>query len=365
MTGRRSSIAFFAAVLLTVGILAPAARAATTDAQEIQLGRRGAQEIESRFKVVTDPAVADRVSRIGAVVAAQSQRPNLPYSFKVVVEPQVNAVALPGGFVYLTTGLLGFVRSDHELAGVMAHEVSHAALGHGIEMMRRANRAAFITLMIAILTRDPALAQGATLFAGGLFAGYTRELEREADLAAIDYLVRTPYSPVGVLTLLERLYRMEQLSGQRDLGAFADHPKTIERIQYVEEALRARRITLNRRAPANYLVLTVRESLEGTVAFGEILVNDRSVVRVADVARIKEAADLLDRLFDADLEPFEVTARETQGGWAVFARGWPILRLGPREVPAGGGNAREFITAVSIRLKAVMDEDSRRRRMTG
>jgi predicted Zn-dependent protease len=357
-----------AAVMLAAVMLAAPARparvlAAPSDDQEIQIGRQAAAQIESRLKVVTDPAVADRVARIGALVAAQSQRPRLPYTFKVVESPQVNAVAFPGGFVYVTTGLVKFVRSDHELAAVLAHETAHAALGHGMEMMRRANRAAFVTLLIAVVTRDPTLVQGGMIFSQGLLAGYTRDLERAADLASIDYLTRTPFSPVAVLTLLERLLRAEQLAPQPEVLAFADHPKTSERVQYVHEALAARRIPLNRRAPANYLVLRTREGQEGNTFHAEILVNDRLIVRLFDVAKIREAAEALDRLFDDDLEPYEVAARQTPDGWGVFARGFAVLRLTPRDVPAGGGTVRDFATGIALRLKAAIEDDIRRRRM--
>jgi Zn-dependent protease with chaperone function len=342
----------------------PRALAAPADDQEIQIGRRAAAQIEAKAKVVTDPAVADRVSRIGAIVAAQSQRPRLPYTFKVVQVDDVNAVALPGGFIYVTTGLLRFVRSDHELAAVLAHEVAHAALGHGMEMQRRANQAMFVTLLIAVVTRDPAVFQGSTLFATGLLAGYTRDLEREADLSSIEYLHRTAYSPVAVLTVLERLLRREQLSPQPPL-IFPNHPTTAERVQYVEEALRARRIPLNRRAPANYLVLTVREGTEAGVAYAEILVNDRLIVRLGDAPKIREAAEVLDRLFDTDLNPYEVTARETLDGWGIFARSFPILRLTPRDVPAGSPSIRDFAVSIAVRLRAAIEDDARRRRLDG
>jgi hypothetical protein len=306
-----------------------------------------------------------RVGRIGAVVAAQTPRPHLPYTFKIVDIPQVNAVALPGGFIYVTAGLLGFVRSDHELAAVLAHEAAHAALGHGMEMQRRANRALFITLLVAIFTRDPTLFQGASLLAAGFMAGYSRDLEREADLASVDYLTRTPYSPVGVLTVLERLYRLERFTGQLEVYAFADHPRTSERVQYVHDALRARAIPLNRRTPMNYLALSVRGGSEGGVPYAEIVVNDRPIVRLRSLARIREAAETLDRLFDSDLEPYEVTARETDGGWGVFARGFAVLRFSADDLPPNAASPREAATGVMTRLRNAIEEDVRRRRLDG
>lgn len=352
------------AVLLLV-VAAPPVQATQAEDREIRIGRQAATEIEARYKVVKDPEVADRVNRIGAAVSAVSDRPRLPYSFKVVEVGQVNAVALPGGFVYLTAGLLKFVRSDHELAAVIAHEVAHAARAHGMEMMRRANQAAFVTLLVAIFVRDANIARGAQIFSTGLLSGYARDLERDADLASIGYLSKTAYSPVAVLTVLERLARAEQLSPRRDQGAFADHPKTAERVQYVEAELRARRIPIVRRIPANYLVLTVREHVEGDEALSELLVNHRSIMRLPDSARIREAADLLDRLFDADLEPFEVTAAECPGGWGVFARGWPVFRFTARDVSPEGGSVRDLAVTVAFRLRAAIDEDIRRRRLQG
>jgi len=352
--------------LLVAVVLPPSALGApSAEAAEIQAGRQAAQQIESRYRLVTDEAAVARVARIGAVVAAQTPRPHLPYTFKIVDVPQVNAVALPGGFIYVTAGLLGFVRSDHELAAVLAHEAAHAALGHGMEMQRRANRALFITLLIAIFTRDPTLFQGASLLAAGFMAGYSRDLEREADLASVDYLTRTPYSPVGVLTVLERLHRLERFTGQLEVYAFADHPRTSERVQYVQGALRARGIPLNRRTPMNYLVLSVRGGSEGGEPYAEIVVNDRPIVRLRSLARIREAAETLDRLFDSDLEPYEVTARETDGGWGVFARGFAVLRFGTDDLPPSAASPREAATGMMTRLRSAIEEDVRRRRLDG
>jgi hypothetical protein len=264
----------------------------------------------------------------------------------------------------VTTGLLNFVRSDHELAAVLAHEAAHASLGHGMEMLRRASQISWITVLIAIITRDPALATGASVVGGGLMAGYTRDMERDADVTSIGYLSRTHYSPVGVLTVLERLLRMEQYAPRASPNALSDHPALEERVRYVETELRNRRIPISRRLPANYLVLAVREETQGATAYGEIQVNGRSIIRLPDLPRIRESADLLDRLFDADLEPYEITVRETAGAWGIFARGWAIIRFSPSDVPPGG-SVRDLAVSVGFRLRAAIDEDIRRRRLQG
>src|SRR5688572_15334356 len=113
-------------VLVAVLVAVPSTlRAGPADNAEIRLGRQGVAEIESRFRVVRDPAVQERLTKMGNTIAAVSERPQLPWTFKAVELDQVNAVALPGGFIYVTTGLLKFVRSDHELAAVVAHEATH------------------------------------------------------------------------------------------------------------------------------------------------------------------------------------------------------------------------------------------------
>jgi Zn-dependent protease with chaperone function len=371
MTGRprrslRRSVWIIASIIVLLAAVLPFnAQAAGTEDQEIRIGRQGAAQIESHFKVVKDPAINERVTRIGMTIAAVTERPRLPWTFKVVELNDANAVALPGGFVYLTTGLLRFVRSDHELAAVIAHESTHAAHGHGLEMMRRSNVATFVTILVAVFTRDPALINGSMVVAGGVLSGYSRDLEKEADLTGLDYLTRTSYAPVGMLTLLEHLQRREQLTGQSEFTAYGDHPSTAERVQYVEAAMRARRIPINRRVSANYLALSVRDGTDGGVPFAEILVNNRLIVRLADPPRIKEAAEVLDRLFDADLEPYEVMTRETQGGWGIFAQAWAVLRLTPRDVPSGDGTLSDFTVSIAARLRAAIEDDIRRRRMDG
>src|SRR5437899_8162883 len=165
------------------------------DAEGLRLGQVDARRLESQYRLGQDAGVLERVTRIGKIVAAASDRPGLPYTFKVLDLEISNALSLPGGFIYVTRGLLSFVRSDHELAAVLAHEIAHAAHRHQLVMIRRSNEATFWTLLVAIISRDAAITAGARLVSVSLLSGYSRELARDADLSAIGSLGRTSDSP--------------------------------------------------------------------------------------------------------------------------------------------------------------------------
>ncbi len=332
---------------------------------EVRTGRQLAAQIESKYAVVKDPALNERLNRIAKALVVVSDRDGVTYVFKILDAEVPNAVSLPGGFVYVTKPMFDVVRSDHELAAILAHEIAHVAHVHGMEMLRRQNRAALVTILVAALTRDPRVTQGVSLASIGVLAQYTRDLERDADLTAITYLQKTSYSPVGVLTLMERFERMEQFRASVDLGAWADHPTTAERVTYIEAELRRRGIPLIRRIPANYLRLTVREVKERAIAGGELLVNDRVILRLPDPDRVREVAERLDRLFNADLRSFEVGLESYGGTWFLVARGSAIVTLAARDAQWNGTTVKDLALAIHARLRTAMEEDLRRRKLTG
>lgn len=356
-----------AAALLVVLFLAEVAggAAAPPSAEEIRLGRQLAAQLEARHPPVKDAVLNERLLRIAADLVPVSDREGVSYVFKVLEADVPNAVSLPGGIIYMTRPMFAFVRSDHELAAIVAHEIAHVAHGHGMEMLRRRNRAALLTILVAALTRDPQVAQGVNLASIGVLAHYSRDLERDADLTAITYLQQTAYAPVGLLTLMERFAREEQYRAGLDPGAWADHPRTAERVAYIEAELRRRGIPLVRRIAANYLQLLVREVRDRGAAGGELLVNDSVVLRLPDLARVREAAARLDRLFNAELRSFEVGVSSHGGTWSVVARGTTILTLTARDAQWNGTTVRDLALAIHAKLRAAMEEDLRRRKLGG
>lgn len=357
-------------VLSTVLMVLFAARAvpvaaATADDQEIRTGQIYARQLESQYKVVTDRALVERVSRVGAEVAAASDRPGLPYTFKVLDVDVPNALSLPGGFVYVTKAMLSFVRSDHELAFVLAHEVAHAAHRHQMEMIRRSNQAVFWTILVTLLTKNAVLGQGAQLISAGILSGYTRDLEKDADLTAIGYLVKTTYTPVGALTVMEHLLRAEQFSAQLDPGAFRDHPRAEERVAYVQAELRRLGVPIIRRVAANYLRIATRIVTEKDRQVGELLVNEILVLRLLDPARIQAVAARLDAFFNGDPEPFEVTARSMDGGWGIFGSGELLMTLTPADAAFFGTSLPDTAVTLQAKLRWVIEQDQRMRRFNG
>lgn len=351
-------------ILVLLLAAAPAVQAQDTTAQEIRLGQEAARQLEAQFKVLTDEATVTRLNRVGRTVAAAADR-DLPYTFKAVDLKEPNAVSLPGGFVYVTKGMLSFVRSDHELAAVLAHEVAHAAHGHQLIMQRRANITNFWTFVLILLTRDPNVATGAQAVGEALLSGYTRDLEQDADLTSIGYMVNTTYTPVAVLTVLERLLWEERLRPEVDLGAFRDHPTTRERVEYVTADLKRRGIPLIRRPAANYLRIALRTVSESNKPIGELLVNETVVLRLPDTDRLSLVASRLDRFFNTDPLPFDVTAAPADSGWGVFGRGQLIMAFSSADSPLVGGSPQSAANDLAARLRWLITQDIRNRKFTG
>ncbi len=352
-------------ILLALLLAAAPAQAQSDSAEEVRLGQIYARQLEAEYRLMPDAPALERLARVGGIVASASDRPQLPYAFKILNLDTPNALSLPGGFIYVTKGLLSFVRSDHELAAVLAHEVAHAAHRHQIQMIRRSNEAAFWTLVVAMLSREAAIVAGAHLIGVSLLSGYTRDLERDADLTSIAYLVKTPYTPVAVLTVMERLAREEQLTPQRDAGAFRDHPTPQERVAYVTSELQRRSISLVRRMAANYLRVEVRTAAHQDRQVAELFVNDAVVLGLPDAVRVETIAARLDRFFDTDPDPSQISALRTPNGWEIVGGRALLLTLTSADAAFLGLAMDEAAGVIQARLQWIIRQDLRARQFTG
>jgi len=197
------------------------------EATEIDIGRQAASDIERQYGVVNDPVQTPRVQRIGRAIAAVSDRPNLPWSFKILNTNQVNAFALPGGPVYVTRGLLAQGVSDNELAGVIGHEIAHTQERHAVDAIERAMT---YQLLSELVLGDAGALRVATDLAVqyALELPRSREAEYESDSIGIRLAYNAGYPANGMVLFLQRLQALS--SGTRTPEWMSTHPLTADRI---------------------------------------------------------------------------------------------------------------------------------------
>lgn len=194
--------------------------------QEIAMGREADQQIVAQLGLYPDEEVQRYVERVGRELAAASERPDLPWTFRVVDDPIVNAFALPGGFIYVTRGILTHFDSEAQLASVVGHEIGHVTGRHSVERISKAQLAQLGLGVGAIV--EPEIGRYADLAQTGLsllFLKYSRDDEREADSLGLRYMTRKSYSAAEMPEVFALLDRVSAAAGAgRIPGWLATHP---------------------------------------------------------------------------------------------------------------------------------------------
>ncbi len=203
---------------------------------EIALGRQLASQVERQAKMVDDPVIAEYVNRIGQNLARNSDV-TVPVTIKVIDDPQVNAFALPGGFVFVHTGLLLKADSEAEVVGVLAHELAHVAARHGTRQASRGQIANLASMPLIFMGGwgGYAARQAAGLAVPLTFLKYSRSFEREADLLGLQYLYKAGYDPAAMVDFFEKLEAMEKDKPGTMAELFRSHPVTSERLKNTQK----------------------------------------------------------------------------------------------------------------------------------
>lgn len=203
--------------------------------QEIEIGREASKEIERKYKAVNDPALQARVNEMGQALAKCSDRTNIVYTFKVLDMKDVNAVSLPGGWVYVYKGLINETKGKpDELAGVIAHEIGHVAARHHATMLGRQIQA---NILLGTLTKGD-VQQIAGIFADITLLRYSRVQEYEADKLGIKYMYRCKqWNAQGLINFFGALLKLEKNKPSEFEQIFRTHPVTQERIKRAQTYL--------------------------------------------------------------------------------------------------------------------------------
>lgn len=351
-----------------------------TEDNEVKLGRENAEENDKHVKLVADAAMVERVNRIGQELAqianatpipatwGSSQLKQFKYSFKIVDDKDVNAYSLPGGYIYVNRGLLEYVHSDDELAGVLAHEIAHAAHHHMVKLLHEQNRLDRLLLPLKLLAigalivgkANPEDAQnvwlGTQLYSIARLNSYGVEAEKDADHAGLLLMTHSHYNPTGLYSFMLRLAADERSHTRADLGIFRTHPPGPERVEAAKKLLEAENIPirLSDVDPRRKATVTlIKDSVTGQ-ELGEIRIHDILLCRIAagdGLSAEKHAQRVATRLtafLDTKLQPFEI--RLNRDSTRILVRGVALVT----DVDAAAQNraldaiAREMSEAASL-----------------
>jgi predicted Zn-dependent protease len=208
-----------------------------SEAQEISLGRESDPQIRAEMGVYDDPDLQRYVSDLGLRLAKLSERPNLPWQFTVVDQPAINAFAVPGGFIYITRGILAYLHDEAELAGVLGHEIGHVTARHSAQQYTRALGGQLLLTGVGVFV--PAarpFGQISETALGLLFLKYGRDDELQSDRLGARYALAGGWDPAGVVGMLSTLGRLDEAAGDRKgvPNFLSTHPEPLARVQEIQ-----------------------------------------------------------------------------------------------------------------------------------
>ncbi len=244
-----------------------------SESEEISLGAKYNEQLLQEMSVYPDPELAAYVDQVGQRIAKVSHRPQLNYSFTVIDTPTVNAFALPGGYIYITRGILAYLNSEAELAAVLGHEVGHVTARHSVRQQSASTATGVAGTIFGAATGVPGSQDLFNVFGKAMLSGYGRKQELESDRLGAQYLARSGYDPQAMLEVIGVLKNQEMFEQQRAReegrearayhGVFATHPDNDKRLQeVVAEANKLKTTARGRVARTEFL-----EHLDG-LAFG-------------------------------------------------------------------------------------------------
>lgn len=205
---------------------------------EIKEGKGVSMQIEKSVKFINDPVVNEYVNRIGQNLVKNSDA-KVPFTIKVIDTDEINAMALPGGFFYVNSGLILAADNEAELAGVMAHEISHVAAHHAMREQTRLNYAQFGTIPLIFIGGGLGygLYEASGLAVPITFLQFSRDFERQADFLGVQYMYRAGYDPQAFAAFFEKIQNLQKTKPGLVAKAFSDHPQTPDRIESTQNEI--------------------------------------------------------------------------------------------------------------------------------
>lgn len=316
---------------------------------DIEMGRKYSAEVDKQLKASEKIDQIERLQRIGrelSVIANEDKVEVLwgdkrlnpfPYSFHLVEGKDVNAFSMPGGYIYFYEGLLDYCESDDELAGVVAHEIAHAAFRHVATLRKESQKFDLLQvplLIAAIITGNSdimAASQAAGFTAQAYTSAWSVKAETASDYGAIQYMGKSKYNPVGVLTFMERLAYRDRSGPQIDWGIYKTHPPSKERAEFIQTELREAGIPILRSKVSTSLAAKtdIDDNNALVLRFGTLTLHKFRGDGAID--RAEDAVLRLNRFFDTVPAVYEVT----RSGARILGNGRVLFEVKPEDLESG------------------------------
>lgn len=332
--------------------------------RDAELGKKYSAEVDKQTKPSEDKEMIERVERIGnefakianenAVVVTWGDKRLSPftYRFRVINDETVNAFSLPGGYIYVHEGLVKFAESDDELAGVMAHEVAHAALRHVATLQRESNKLSLITLpaiLVAIFGGGGSagdLANLGVLVGTAVQSGWSVDAEKAADYAGFQYMLKSKYNPVGMLTFMERLGKKDPVKEAIDWGIYRTHPPSRDRSEAIKGNLARYGVSLRRSLVSpSYRVQLSEKAGQVEMSYQKKLLYTFSGKDA--MARAERSAQAVNSFFDLEPALFDLDV----AGNSVMGRRRPLIEVTLQEALDAKTNPEQLARQTKERLR--------------
>lgn len=338
------------------------------ESKEEKMGREIAEHYEEDLKFVTDEKAIERINRIGQALAevaktqeipatyGESRLSNYSYQFKLVENKDINAFSLPGGRIYVYSGLVDFAKNDDELAGVLAHEVAHAAHHHVLALTHKQSKMSMIVALIAIAggfgkvdSRDLAnVVYGLQAVQTARLSGYGQEAEYDADRTAAIYMKGAGYDPRGMIRFFDRLNSYQQETGTvRNLGIFQTHPGTDDRLMRIANQCCEMGIAVDMREVGRLSKAEAQPVVENGVEMCAVTLAGKKLCILVntETSTSRERADKACEAINALLkeEPMRLGVSVIPETGELRVHGKAIITLTPADCSATGLNPSEVL----------------------
>lgn len=299
-----------------------------TAPREEKIGKQVSEAIEKQFPRVHDPAQEARLNMIVKSLTPYLER-DLKYNLRIIELDDPNAFSLPGGQMYITTGMLSFLQSEAETAAVIAHELIHADRAHGLVQSQRNNKLSLLTMagmIAAAAAGSPAAAVVASSIQTAAINAYSIDLEKEADAKGISVLHKAGYNTSAMLTMMERL-NLERLRHPRyEMGIYQTHPDDEERIEAAQKFMKEMGVEVQRKDAVGVLKVDVAP-FEGQLRLTVDGVELVSLSRSAESDKfLHELKERLDGSLALELAPYDILVAGEAPGRSLIIKGRLILR---------------------------------------